>query len=198
MAYRQSLMKCAEMHGVKLSGWRYNKSRSYLCFWKARWDETVGSQSCRFRRPTVMSQQKFRFALRGSAVSAEEGWAFTAKSTWASPGTTLRWAQERTASPGPHSAPATHPPPPSSPVTAPSGICGRWWTSHYIAHTLRAPAAQLLPTELTGVRQDASHHVRLHRQAESQRGQAVLQLIQPSIQDLMEAGRNTPASPALK
>ena len=104
MAYRQSLMKCAEMHGVKLSGWRYNKSRSYLCFWKARWDETVGSQSCRFRRPTVMSQQKFRFTLRGSAVSAEEGWAFTAKSTWASPGTTLRWAQGRTASPGPHRA----------------------------------------------------------------------------------------------
>ena len=79
MAYRQSLMKCAEMHGVKLSGWRYNKSRSYLCFWKARWDETVGSQSCRFRRPTVMSQQKFRFALRGSAVSAEAGLGFYSK-----------------------------------------------------------------------------------------------------------------------
>ena len=36
MAYRQSLMKYAERHGVKQAGRRYNKSRSYIYFWKAR------------------------------------------------------------------------------------------------------------------------------------------------------------------
>ena len=43
MAYRQSLMKYAERHGVKQAGRRYNKSRSYIYFWKARWDGTVES-----------------------------------------------------------------------------------------------------------------------------------------------------------
>ena len=41
MAYRQSLMKYAERHGVKQASRRYNKSRSYIYFWKARWDGTV-------------------------------------------------------------------------------------------------------------------------------------------------------------
>ena len=41
MAYRQSLMKYAERHGVKQASRRYNKSRSYIYFWKARWDGTA-------------------------------------------------------------------------------------------------------------------------------------------------------------
>ena len=51
MAYRQSLMKYAEKHGVKQAGRRYNKSRSYIYFWKARWDGTVESLACHSRRP---------------------------------------------------------------------------------------------------------------------------------------------------
>ena len=38
MAYRQSLMKYAEKYGVSRASRKYNKSRSYIYFWKARWD----------------------------------------------------------------------------------------------------------------------------------------------------------------
>ena len=51
MAYRQSLMKYVEKHGVKRASRRYNKSRSYIYFWKARWDGTPESLACRSRRP---------------------------------------------------------------------------------------------------------------------------------------------------
>ena len=50
IAYRQSLMKYAEKYGVSRSGRKYNKSRTYIYFWKARWDGTVQSLACRFRR----------------------------------------------------------------------------------------------------------------------------------------------------
>ena len=45
MAYRQSLMKYAEKYGVSRASRKYNKSRSYIYFWKSRWDGTVGSLS---------------------------------------------------------------------------------------------------------------------------------------------------------
>ena len=51
MAYRQSLMKYAEKYGVSRASRKYNKSRSYIYFWKARWDGTVQSLACRSRRP---------------------------------------------------------------------------------------------------------------------------------------------------
>ena len=51
MAYRQSLMKYAEKYGVSRAGRKYNKSRSYIYFWKARWDDTVESLACQSRRP---------------------------------------------------------------------------------------------------------------------------------------------------
>ncbi len=38
MAYRQSLMKYTEKYGVSRSSRKYNKSRSYIYFWKQRWD----------------------------------------------------------------------------------------------------------------------------------------------------------------
>ena len=41
MAYRQSLMKYAEKYGVSRASRKYNKSRSYIYFWKQRWDGTV-------------------------------------------------------------------------------------------------------------------------------------------------------------
>lgn len=51
MAYRQSLMKFAEKYGVSRASRKYNKSRSYIYFWKSRWDGTVESLACQSRRP---------------------------------------------------------------------------------------------------------------------------------------------------
>ena len=51
MAYRQSQMKYAEKYGVSRASRKYNKSRSYIYFWKARWDGSVTSLSCQSRRP---------------------------------------------------------------------------------------------------------------------------------------------------
>ena len=44
-------MKYAEKYGVKRASRKYNKSRSYIYFWKARWDGTAGSMACQSRRP---------------------------------------------------------------------------------------------------------------------------------------------------
>ena len=44
-------MKYAEKYGVSRASRKYNKSRSYLYFWKARWDGTVESLACQSRRP---------------------------------------------------------------------------------------------------------------------------------------------------
>ena len=51
MAYRQSMMKYAEKYGVSRASRKYNKSRSYIYFWKARWDGMVESLACQSRRP---------------------------------------------------------------------------------------------------------------------------------------------------
>lgn len=51
MAFRQSLMKYAEKYGVSRASRKYNKSRSYIYFWKKRWDGTVESLCCQSRRP---------------------------------------------------------------------------------------------------------------------------------------------------
>ena len=51
MAYRPSLMKYAEKYGVSRASRKYNKSRSYIYFWKQRWDGTTASLACQSRRP---------------------------------------------------------------------------------------------------------------------------------------------------
>ena len=51
MAYRQSLMKYAEKYGVSRASRKYNSSRSYIYFWKARWDGTGESLAFQSRRP---------------------------------------------------------------------------------------------------------------------------------------------------
>ena len=51
IAYRQSLMKYAERYGVSGASRKYNKSRSYIYFWRARWDGSVESLACQSRRP---------------------------------------------------------------------------------------------------------------------------------------------------
>ena len=47
--YRYSIMQYAEKYGVARASRKYNKSRSYIYFWKDRWDETAKSLACRFR-----------------------------------------------------------------------------------------------------------------------------------------------------
>ena len=51
MRFRQSLMKYSEKYGVKRASRKYNKSRSYIYFWKARWDGTVESLAEQSKRP---------------------------------------------------------------------------------------------------------------------------------------------------
>ena len=51
MAYMQSLMKYAEKYGVSRASRKYNKSRSYIYFWRARWDGSVESLACQSRQP---------------------------------------------------------------------------------------------------------------------------------------------------
>ena len=60
MAYRQSLMKYAEKYGVSRASRKYNKSRSYIYFWKARWDGKWNPWPASQEGPTVtpISTQK--------------------------------------------------------------------------------------------------------------------------------------------
>ena len=51
MAYRQSLMKFAQKYGVSRASRKYNKSRSYIYFWRSRWDGSAESLACQSRRP---------------------------------------------------------------------------------------------------------------------------------------------------
>ena len=51
MKYRQSLMKYAEKYGVSRASRKYNKGRSYIYFWKNRWDGSLESLDCKSRRP---------------------------------------------------------------------------------------------------------------------------------------------------
>ena len=51
MKYRQSLMQYTAKHGVKCASRKYDKSRSYIYFWRNRWDGTVESLACQSRRP---------------------------------------------------------------------------------------------------------------------------------------------------
>ena len=44
-------MKYAEKYGVAKASRKYNKSRSYIYFWKNRWDGTPESLACQSRRP---------------------------------------------------------------------------------------------------------------------------------------------------
>ncbi len=64
MAYRQSLMKYAEKYGVSRASRKYNKSRSYIYFWKARWDGTVESLACQSRRPHSHPKQHTETELK--------------------------------------------------------------------------------------------------------------------------------------
>ncbi len=51
MKYRYSLMQFVEKYGVERASRKYNKGRSYIYFWKARFDGTIESLACQSRRP---------------------------------------------------------------------------------------------------------------------------------------------------
>ena len=51
MAYRQSLMKYAEIYGVSKASWKYNKSRSYIYIWRSRSDGSAAFLACQSKRP---------------------------------------------------------------------------------------------------------------------------------------------------
>lgn len=51
MRFRQSLMQYAEKYGVTRASRKYNKSTSYIYFWRARWDGTSESLRPQSRRP---------------------------------------------------------------------------------------------------------------------------------------------------
>ena len=51
MKYRQSLLGYAEKYGVSRASRKYNKSRSYIYFWRARYDGTLESLACKSRKP---------------------------------------------------------------------------------------------------------------------------------------------------
>ena len=62
MAYRQSLMKYAEKYDVSHASRKYNRSRSYIYFWKQRWNGVFsGLQS---RRPHSHSNQHMEAELK--------------------------------------------------------------------------------------------------------------------------------------
>lgn len=60
MNYRQSLMKYAEKYGVKRASRKYNKSRSYIYFWRARWDGTVNFPSVPIKASSRASVTAYR------------------------------------------------------------------------------------------------------------------------------------------
>lgn len=51
MKYRQSLMKYAEKYGVSRASRKYNKARSYMYFWRSRWDGSVETLATQSRKP---------------------------------------------------------------------------------------------------------------------------------------------------
>ena len=51
MKFRQSLMKYAEKYGVSRASRKYNKTRSYIYFWKSRRDGSVESLATQSRKP---------------------------------------------------------------------------------------------------------------------------------------------------
>lgn len=51
MKFRQSLIKYAEKYGVSRASRKYNKTRSFIYFWKSRWDGSVESLATQSRRP---------------------------------------------------------------------------------------------------------------------------------------------------
>ncbi|MBR3740787.1 MAG: hypothetical protein IKN04_10055 [Clostridia bacterium] len=57
MRYLQSLMNYAQRYGVKAASRKYNRARSFIYFWRKRWDGSVESLQCQSRRPHAHPNQ---------------------------------------------------------------------------------------------------------------------------------------------
>ena len=57
MRYLQSLMSYAQRYGVKAASRKYNRARSFIYFWRKRWDGSVESLQCQSRRPHAHPNQ---------------------------------------------------------------------------------------------------------------------------------------------
>ena len=64
MKYLQSLMSFAEKYGVKAASRKYNRARSFIYFWRKRWDGTPESLCCRSKRPHSHPNQHTEEELR--------------------------------------------------------------------------------------------------------------------------------------
>ena len=51
MKFRYSLIRYAEKFGVARASRKYNKAKSYIYFWRARFDGSIESLACQSRRP---------------------------------------------------------------------------------------------------------------------------------------------------
>ncbi|MHB8135139.1 MAG: IS481 family transposase, partial [Anaerolineaceae bacterium] len=51
MKYRNTVVRYAQVKGVSITARKFNKTRSYVYFWLARYDGTLESLVSRSRRP---------------------------------------------------------------------------------------------------------------------------------------------------
>ena len=65
MKYRQSLLTYAQKYGVSRAGRKYNKSRSYIYFWRARYDGSLQSLPA---NPDVLIATLTSTPLRNSSL----------------------------------------------------------------------------------------------------------------------------------
>ena len=87
MAYRQSLMKYTEKYGVSRASRKYNKSRSYIYFWKQRWDGSVASLACQPRRPHSHPNQHTEADQKSRKKHTNQ----SLMSRWPTPVSAFRW-----------------------------------------------------------------------------------------------------------
>ena len=64
LKYLQSLLSYAQRHGVSAASRKYNRSRSFIYFWRKRWDGSPESLQCRSRRPHSHPKQHTEEELR--------------------------------------------------------------------------------------------------------------------------------------
>ena len=64
MKFRYSLMRYAERYGVARASRKYNKAKSYIYFWKARFDGSIESLACQSRRPHSHPRQHTEAELK--------------------------------------------------------------------------------------------------------------------------------------
>ena len=82
MKYRQSLLIYAQKYGVSRASRKYNKSRSYIYFWRARYNGSLQSLSCQPRRPHSHPRRHTQEKLKLWARMRKRGYTRTLESLW--------------------------------------------------------------------------------------------------------------------